>query len=183
MSLSKKKEFDLFINNCFPYIESYPIFNLTSTLKSQTEEIVLSHLGLKTMGQVRDQYEGQRYYDKIYRKLITFHCLEKMCGKPVLSHFMIKTNKSVNLDRVHVNGIYVSVTDFLFGDLPLIDMTSSYDVLIFCIRDDYKTAYFCGSLDKLELNTKSNFIKTDSLARRTYKALTTFDKLKQFTDV
>ena len=180
MSLTKKKEFDLFINNCFPSIESYPTFHLTSTMKKQTEEIVLSHLHLSSMGQVRDRYEGQRYYDKIYRKLITFYCLEKMFNKPVLSPFMIKVNKSVNLNQAHVNGRYIAVTDFMFGELPLVDIMSSYDTLVFCIRDDYKSAYFCGSLPKEELEKKANFIKTDSLAMKNHKTLTNFKILKLF---
>ena len=183
MSILKKNNFNLFISNCFPLIESYPVFHLTSILKKQTEEIVLSHLGLKTMGQVRDQFEGQRYYDKIYRKLITFHCLEKMSGKTVLSSSMIKSNKSVKLDKLHFNGKYVSVTDFLFGELPLINIENSCDTLIFCIRDDYRTAYFCGSLAKEEILIKSNFTKTDSLAKKNYKALKVFDVLKPVSNV
>ena len=183
MSISQKNNFNLFINNCFPLIENYPVFHLTSILKRQTEEIVLAHLGLKTMGQVRDKYEGQRYYDKIYRKLITFHCLEKMSGKSVLSRFMIKANKAVNLSKVHFNGKYVSVTDFIFGEIPLIDMQTSTDTVIICIKNDYRTAYFCGSLPKEEILIKSNFIKTDNLATKNYKYLQAFDVLKPFSNV
>ena len=178
MSLTKKKEFNIFINKCLPEIDNYQSFNIPSTIKRQAEDITLAHLTLPSMGQVRDRFEGQKYYDRIYRKLIVLHCLEKMLNKTVISVSMIKAKKSVNLNSIHVNGKYVAIVDFIFGDLPLIDSTSSLDTLVFCIRDGYKAAYFCGSLPKKELGIKSNFMSTDSLSSKNHRALFTFTKFQ-----
>ena len=75
MSLSKKKEFNYFSINCLPLIEGLQVFNIPSKIKSDAQEITFSHLDMKNMGQVRDRFEGQSYYDKIYQGLITFYCL------------------------------------------------------------------------------------------------------------
>jgi hypothetical protein len=179
MSITKKKELDLFVEKCLPEIDNYISFNIPSSIKANAQEITQSHLNLPTMGQVRDRFEGQKYYDRIYRKLIVFYCLEKMVGKPIISKFIIKANKSANLNHTHIKGKYVAIVDFLFGELPLIDTNFSSSTLIFCLKEGYKQAYFCGSLSKKELDIKSNFIINKSISKKHHASLIAFNKLEK----
>jgi len=179
MSLSKKKEFNYFSINCLPLIEGLQVFNIPSKIKSDAQEITFSHLDMKNMGQVRDRFEGQSYYDKIYQGLITFYCLEKMTGKPVASKFLIRRNRSFSWSPSNINRRLYNISSFTFGNLPLIDHTSNLATLIFCIREDYRTTYFCGILEAKHLSNKKNFIKNDNLANKNSSLLINFEILSQ----
>jgi len=159
-----RNKFQYFLSNVLPILDSLTVTAIPSRLYSTAQEITLSHFGLKTMGQLRDAYEGQVYFNKILKRLISAYCIEKMVGTNPIDSYMLKVNRSTNITQCHVNSKYFTIVEFIYGELPAINRSCSTDILIFCISKDYKKAWFFGKLQASELESDSNFhmVKTGS---------------------
>ena len=95
----------LYIKYVGEKIKGYPHYNVPRQLELKAQEIVLKELALKDMGQLRDKFEGQAYYDKKFKIVFGASVAYQYFEKPLPSFEFISSNSDL-LTISHKNQKY-----------------------------------------------------------------------------
>lgn len=123
-----------------PYIIGFKRINIRTSYESKIQQRVLDILKLKDMGQLRDKYEGERYYTLLFEQIIGIIAVEQFLNIKIIDIENIKTDFDPTLT---LWGVKIDIIISRFGEFPIIDSNPKRPSLVLLNKDD-KTVYICG---------------------------------------
>ncbi len=166
----------------YPYKEFYvknfdklTHINIPRAIDIALQDSVLTVLGLKDMGKLRDKFEGEAYYSnsvlKIYSFLSCLHYFKQPF--PVINSEFLKIFKPI----VSYNNDIAVVVAFKYGSLPSMKKIEYKKPRIFVMQlSSHKYVIF--GLARVEvLNNNDNYIETNSSLDSEFFAFDMLDKV------
>jgi hypothetical protein len=124
------------------YLSKYPQVRLTRKEEFAIRDSVLNFFGLTNLGELRDRYEGQAFWDKTLKHYGALIACQRHLNIPITE--IDKLNlKGFTPQVQHENKIY-DVKVFDFGKLPDLEFDSIRNAIIFVIQKDKSTFTICG---------------------------------------
>lgn len=135
-----------FLKHTGEFLRKYPQIRLTMNEEFAVRDSVLNSLGLKNLNQLRDRYEGQTFLDKTIKNYGGLVACQKHLNKEVttISELNIKDFKP----QIFGKDLLYDIKVFDFGELPVLELESIENPIIFVIQKDKSTFSICGYGDK-----------------------------------
>ena len=142
-------------------------------LKIQTR--VLELLGLSDMGQLRDKYEGERYYQSFRRKVMGLLALEEFLKIAFLN--INAVNKEFT-PIIKIKSIEIEVITTEFGELPLLDKNPRKPVILIYLISP-RRLIICGfvSIEAIRKNLESIQASSSNRGKAVFNG---FSEIQQF---
>lgn len=169
---------DTFLSIIQPYIRSYERIQLNRIDELNVQAKVLGILNLRDMGQLRDMYEGEHYYNLFRNKLLGSIALEKFLK---IDLFDLKKIDKFFEPELFIEGQSIDIITSKFGEFPIIDKDPKKSAVIILNRDD-KTFYICGLANKEVLKNNQVPVKT-TVSKKQKSRFIGFGLLKSFTNL
>ncbi|MEO9481015.1 MAG: hypothetical protein ABJO28_17175 [Maribacter dokdonensis] len=163
------------------FLRNYPQIRLTSAEEISVRDSVIQSLGLNNIGQVRDRYEGQAFWDKTLKNYGGLLICQKHLKLEILKiqEIDIKDFKPV----LKVNDISYEILVFDFGTLPLIEPKEIKNPIIFIIQKDKSTFSICGFADEDTVSNNLIDAVEETVNTKNLKNFIGFKKLKPINDI
>lgn len=170
-----------YIEHILPFRKSFKIINLYRKDIHYLETVVIKHLNLRDLNELRDKFEGQAFLNNYLDKTLPIIALQKY----------LKTN-FIDLEKnllrqvkceISINNIIIKIIKSE-NNLPLIDLSDDYPIIIFNSTQN-QIMELCGfaSLEVIKNNLKDiksyGFGSKEKMKGSFYG----FDQLKMFDNI
>ena len=145
------------------FLRTYPQIRITTREEILIRDECMKHLGLTNLGQLRDRYEGQSFFDKTLMNIGSLMAIQKHLGLSLIDVSQIDLGDFK--PKLIINDQEIDVLVFDFGTLPLVNMDNLDRDTFFVIQKDRVTFNLCGVASKETI--KENVIDTH-IERSTY---------------
>lgn len=155
-----------FFNVVIPFIKDFPSNKLLRIDEKNIRDIVLKKLNLKNENQLRDKFEGIKYYDNYLKVVGAKLSIYKILN--LEQEFSKNLNEITPTSNVILFNKKFKMNIFEFGELPII---YEYDEdVLFVLRKDKLTFLICGFCEKenLVLNSIKFIHHNSDLTARTF---------------
>lgn len=167
-----------FLTLAGPYLNAFPRINIHKNYELKIQHRVLELLELKDMGQLRDKYEGERYYLTLLEKLAGIIALEKYLKIKLAD---IETISKTYEPIIIINDIIIDIVIAPFGEFPLVDQNPNRPAIILLNKDN-KTIYICG-LATIDTLIKNLLRSKTTVSNKGKSLFTGFNQLKPFLTI
>jgi hypothetical protein len=139
-------------------IKFFMPISIPRILDSDVQQCAIEHLNVRDIGQLRDKYEGQRYYEKLRMDIFSEYAFEKALEFGDFD-WDYRKNKYYSRCTYDFNNNKVNLIHFTSDSLPLVDFNIIQNAVFVYIKPDYKV-YLSGVATKKILieNTRSSSI-------------------------
>ncbi|MFS4430902.1 hypothetical protein [Chryseobacterium sp. S90] len=129
-----------YIKYLLPYKKSFQTINLSRREVVALEKLVINHLKVRDMSELRDKFEGQAFLDNFLYKSIPIIGIQKYLKNTFIDFENISVDKF--LSEITISDQIVNVV--MFGsNLPLIDIDNNHPC-IFIHSTENSTLQLCG---------------------------------------
>ena len=135
-----------FLKHTGEFLRQYPQIRLSMKEEFAVRDSVMHSLGLKNLNQLRDRYEGQTFLDKTLKNYGGLVACQKHLNITVttIDDLNIKDFKP----QIEGKNALYDIKVFDFGALPVLELKSIINPIIFVIQKDKTTFSICGYGDK-----------------------------------
>ena len=158
------------------FLRTYPQIRLNSNDESLIRNECIKHLGLNNMGQLRDRYEGQDFFDKTLKNIGSVLSIQRHHELPNINPQ--RTDIGGYKPTVEINGVIFDIIVFEFGTLPLVNTDELDKPVYFVVQKDRITFSLCGIATA---ETIKNNLITTSIEKSTYTNYMEFTGFKFLT--
>lgn len=170
-----------YINHVVPYKSSFRQIRVNRRELLSLQNVVITHLKLRDLGELRDKFEGQAFLNNFMQKALPLMGLQKYL-KTDLIDFQITAPNKVK-EQIMIDGNLLRIVYFE-ADLPLIDTADNLPC-IFIHSTHNQMLELCGFASAETV--KSNLIdikRTGFGSKETIKgSFQGFDQLKMFDSI
>lgn len=171
-----------FLEKIFIYKANFNHIKIRYSDKKKIQDAALSLLNLKDFGQLRDRYEGEMFYKRFTKELMSEIALEKLLE---ISFINWEAKKRIRdfPNRLTFNNLIVGITPFDFSEYPvLIDDEVSLPQ-IFTIKKGDDSIYICGVAPKEMLLEHRKELPSIPMALGKKVIFTGFEHLIKFSSI
>ncbi|WP_047246932.1 hypothetical protein [Maribacter thermophilus] len=172
-----------FITHVLSSRENYTNIYISYTDIKKIEKAVMTTLNLTNLKDLRDKFEGLKFYDSFTLKSFGVIALGNLLKIDLVNWDEIEPRNYEAI--VSIEGKLIDVINFEYGEFPVIDKKSSKPAIFACKRDK-QNIWICGyaSIEILDNNQDDKYIKgvmTRNIESKT--TFTGFNKLKYFSNI
>lgn len=168
-----------FLEEVFKYKKKFIPIKIGYSDKKKIQECTLELLELKDFGQLRDRYEGQMFYDRFTREMMSEIALEKLLDIKFIDWEAKRTIKGCPNVLIY-NNLKVGVTANEFAEYPILIDEEITLPQVFTIKKGSDYIYICGLATTRILEENSKKIPLTPMALGRKAIFTGFDKLLMF---
>lgn len=152
---------------------------IPSSYKIKVQNLGLKRLGLKSMNQVRDRYEGQAFMNRLMLKLSGIYLANKVLKLDInLETLFLEKSEDY---FVPINNIEFKLISFYYGTLPIVKIGTQIPLAFCAVKSDFTSGCFFGTLIEYDLNNNLHFKKTnETMLKESFKFIG-FDNLNPIT--
>lgn len=136
-----------FLEEIFSHKANFTQVKIGYSDRKKIQESALTLLNLKDFGQLRDRYEGEMFYRRFTRELMSEIALEKFLGIKFIN-WAAKSKLRDFPNRLVYENLIVGITPLDFAEYPILIDEEITLPQIFCIKKGEDSVYICGVATK-----------------------------------
>lgn len=157
--------------------------SLTYKDRKKIEKCVLESWNIGNMISLRDKYEGDAFFERFLKRIISVIILENLLKKEFIDWDTI--NPKSYKPELNIKGKSIDVITSNFGEFPVINIENNNPAII-AIKKDDKNVWICGFAEIETLNSRQDEKLLKSGATKGFNNKTAFigfDELKFFRTI
>jgi hypothetical protein len=164
-------------------LKSFTKISIPKFIETEIKNCALSHLSLSDMGKLRDMYEGQSYYNKLRKDIISEFAFEKYLGSMEFN-WEKRRHKGYVRNRFRVNDKNVYLLNFTSATLefPSLD-PEIVDFAVFIYLKQDSLPYISGLADKMLITRLAQPLSEYSPMKRKLREIREFNTLLPFSSM
>lgn len=171
----------IFLKYVGEFLMVFPQIRISRIEEVSIRDEVIKHLGLKSLNEMRDRFEGQAFFDKTLTNLGGLIAVQKHLEMPIVD--ITKIDLSNFSPKLNLDNRVLDIFVFEFGKLPMFDIDKLENEIFFVIQKDKTTFNLCGFSDIETIKKNTIEVNTKTFSQEGFKSFIGFSELNPPKDL